>query len=362
MACVASVIYAVNYIKDSGVLRPYPDPTYLTEEEAALRPLYNNLSEKEKAVYTAIYRGALKQEDKIELPYEIDGDTYSRLYCMLEKQEPELFWLGSSYYYSERVRTAQIISNETAAENYKNQAQELEEKADEIMAGLPQTVGDYEKALYIHDYIARSCVYEIGEEEDGNSSAYSCLVKGEALCEGYAKAFDYLAERAGLECVVITGVTNDGENHAWNQVRIDGEWYNVDLTWDDTDNELEVVHTYFLQSDEVFGISHEADDNPVYPVPFECSDENDYHKREELYSASDEETQLILIREISAGTEVIELKFASRELYDKFGDDYAEGDRIFDLLLIYRNTISGDGMSISYTEYEEELCIALYIG
>ena len=57
-------------------------------------------------------------------------------------------------------------------------------------------------------------------------------MEGEALCEGYAKAFDLLAKELDLPSVLVTGVDDSNGNHAWNQVKINGDWYNTDVTWE----------------------------------------------------------------------------------------------------------------------------------
>ena len=81
------------------------------------------------------------------------------------------------------------------------------------------------------------------------------------MCDGYAKAFLTLAEKAGLTAIRVTGIAANGsgstESHAWNQVKVDGKWYNIDVTWDDpvvsgdyTGDNLR--YTYFLVPDSSF--------------------------------------------------------------------------------------------------------------
>lgn len=56
------------------------------------------------------------------------------------------------------------------------------------------------------------------------------------MCEGYAKAMQILCTKAGIKCIPVAGKAYDGgavQPHLWNKVMIDGEWTNVDLTWDD---------------------------------------------------------------------------------------------------------------------------------
>ena len=88
--------------------------------------------------------------------------------------------------------------------------------------------------LYFHDSIILECNYD--DTAKNCYSAYGCLVEGKAVCEGYAKAMQILCSKAGIKCIPVAGKAYDGgavQPHLWNKVMIDGEWTNVDLTWDD---------------------------------------------------------------------------------------------------------------------------------
>lgn len=72
---------------------------------------------------------------------------------------------------------------------------------------------------------------------NGSYSIYGALINKTCVCEGYAKAFKYLANQAGYECEMLQGVginsSGKKENHAWNAVKLKDTWYLVDCTWDD---------------------------------------------------------------------------------------------------------------------------------
>ena len=85
-----------------------------------------------------------------------------------------------------------------------------------------------------------------------NQSAYSALVNGQTVCAGYARAFQYLMQQLGIPCYYCRGYS--GENHAWNIVELYGDYYNVDLTWDDT--AIPPVYNYFNKTDADFTGTH----------------------------------------------------------------------------------------------------------
>lgn len=115
---------------------------------------------------------------------------------------------------------------------------------------------DYMKELRLHDYLLNHCDYGIGSPEDENEfRAYGALIDGEAVCSGYAEAMALLLAYAGIDTKVVIG-SSKSENHAWNLVKIDGEWYHLDPTWDDPVELGIVTHAYFNLSDDEMSYDH----------------------------------------------------------------------------------------------------------
>ena len=119
-------------------------------------------------------------------------------------------------------------------------------EADKILAKITPDMSDYEILKLFHDEIIQRCVYD--KNAQNRNSIYGTLVDKRATCAGYAKTFQYLCNRAGIENTCIFGMA-DGEGHMWNQVKLDGEWYEVDTTWDDDaidGIENMILYEYFL--------------------------------------------------------------------------------------------------------------------
>ncbi len=355
--CSALSVLGVTYIMQSGIFEKYPKPKYLSAEEEEFRTAYGQLSKKEKAVYTALYRGVNDYKKQIDLPYEISGDTYSKIYCLLEKQESGLFFLDSTYYTAEKIRKAKIIYREDKS-RIKEMRRELEVAAEDALDDADLAYDESGTAMRIHDYIVRNCRYSEENNTGYCSTAYGCLVQKEANCEGYAKAFNLLASEMGLECVLVTGTTDEGENHAWNQVKVDGSWYNVDVTWDDTDVEGDVRRIYFLCDDEFFGETHFPDEE--YIDAYECGDEDEnYYIKNALYAETEQQVDEILRREIMNGKTQAEIRFSNEELYDWFMQEYIEEQGIFGVLYAYSQS-AGEYMTVSVQENEKERCITVF--
>lgn len=113
---------------------------------------------------------------------------------------------------------------------------------------------DYENELAIHDYLVSNIEYGVGEE--GDNGAYGALIGGKAICSGYTEAFKTLMDMLGIENKVVKGITN-GEDHGWNMVELDGDWYHVDVTWDDPVGGNESIsHKYFNLTDADMALDH----------------------------------------------------------------------------------------------------------
>lgn len=351
---VICVVFCGKFVKKSEVFEPRPEKVFLNTADSYTRPVYEMLNETEKAIYSALYNGVAQKKTEIPLPCEITGDVYSKIYCIFEKQESGFFYIDSTYYTAEKIRNAQIVFREDV-NSVDPKIAEFENIVQSVVANAPD--GDYQKALYLHDYITENCYYNVGYDMQYSSTAYGCLAEKQANCEGYAKAFSYLAGRLGMRCVLVTGKTNKGENHAWNQIEIDGDWYNLDVTWDDMDVSGSARKVYFLCSDEDFVKNHIAEN--VYFKPFECNaTENNYYIRNGLFATDNSEADAIIRRETASGKRIVELKFADSKAYDDFKREYIDGQKMFDAIL--ESGYSGTGqMAVTLRETEEECCVTL---
>ena len=142
---------------------------------------------------------------------------------------------------------------------------ETQQAAQMILSTLvAQDMPEYRKALVIHDWLVNNSRYNIDNmDEAGNHLAYGPMVRGWSVCMGYAEAALMLLKAAGMEAYYIAGdgIGRDGtpEAHAWNAVRVDGQWYLMDATWDDPvsdDGTQYLYHNYFLVTDTKLSEDH----------------------------------------------------------------------------------------------------------
>ena len=107
----------------------------------------------------------------------------------------------------------------------------IEDAADQIQSEMMRGLDDYGKIKYVYETLIKNTEYR--EESEDSHNIYSVFVEKESVCQGYAKATQYLLNRMGVECTLAIGTVRGGGKHGWNLVKADGEYYYVDTTWGD---------------------------------------------------------------------------------------------------------------------------------
>jgi len=180
-----------------------------------------------------------------------------------QRENPIYYWAEFS------VQGRYILVTYTLSrEEINRQREAIEARAAEILAPVKDAT-PFEIALAIHDALA-VIPYSRNEQQPNRDNIYGTLVHRFAICGGYASAFLYLTELAGLESVFIAGNSQRGISHAWNAVRLDGSWHFVDVTWNRPLGRFdEVYHSYFLIDTQTLLAERYWDEDqfPVMPLP-----------------------------------------------------------------------------------------------
>ena len=226
-------------------------------------PYYAMLDDRGKHIYRQIYANANEQY-AVFMPAEpITSGQLKNVFLAVYNDHPELFWLETAYSckYLRDGRCVEIhLEFNRAAQNIDEARAVFQENAGQIISEARNLSGDYEKEKFVHDKLTERISYDSGAEMD--QSAYSALVNGRTVCAGYARAFQYLLQQLGIPCYYCTGYA--GEAHAWNIVALDDGYYNVDVTWDDSDGGR---YDYFNKTDMDYADSHMRQELSVYLPP-----------------------------------------------------------------------------------------------
>lgn len=138
-----------------------------------------------------------------------------------------------------------------------------------------QTLPELE--LAIHDWMVDHIAYDTatlerygGVPDPDDDNPYGALVHGLGICEGYTRSFQLLMDLVGIPCLSVAGHSDNGleyGEHAWNQVLLDGDWYVVDVTWDDPLSSRELPasyhHVYYNVTSDAIRHNHFWDEEAV---------------------------------------------------------------------------------------------------
>ncbi|MCH5190904.1 MAG: hypothetical protein J1F23_01925 [Oscillospiraceae bacterium] len=218
---------------------------------------YNHLNEQQKNAYREIYKTVVNFDKSCSL--SISANELLDIYIAILYDNPDIFWLRLDFQYVDYSSSVQFtpMYRNTKAES-EAITKRLNAKIDEIVAKANYN-SDYEKELFFHDYVCENTVYDISTLDTVGSTAYSSLLDGKAICEGYSRAMQMLLDRVGIKNYLIIGKgVSDGksEPHMWNVVIIDGKEYHLDATWDDGDSSSGISHLYFNVTDSDITKNH----------------------------------------------------------------------------------------------------------
>lgn len=238
------------------------------------------------------------------------------------RDNPQFFFLDRTYQLEGHNTKNGITTYDTIVLRYFMTAKQriyfssaLETKITEILADCPAS-GDYERERYLHDQLTENCTYDTqaasvaAEADPAAYTAYGALVERAAVCEGYAKAMQLLLRRAGIPCTLVTGKSGENnEAHMWNLVKINGNDYHLDPTWNDSQNGS--LHTYFNLTTESISATHTLDSNQTWLPECTATADNFFVRTGTVIDTYErQKIAEILAKRMLAGDEVIQLSFA----------------------------------------------------
>ena len=201
-------------------------------EEGHQEYYFKQLNEEEQRVYRELLKGIRAREKDFYLTLSQD-DSIDRCYHAVLKDHPEIFWVHN---HEKIYKTTYSDSDySTFTPGYIYTESEISEIQNAMEAGfqevsslIPADASDYEKVRIVYTYVIDNTQYQASDDDQSIAGVFW---KKEAVCAGYAGAVQYLLERIGVPCIYVDGSTQGStEGHAWNIVKLDGEYYYVDAT------------------------------------------------------------------------------------------------------------------------------------
>ena len=207
--------------------------------------LADDVVSEERRVETAIRDGFYRFEASIDISeFYVLPDELSNLFSRVLKDDPYLFFVDGHLSYSYLsggevlcLKPSYLLTGENMLEAWEMCREYVKTTA--ALAGKYET--ELERALFLHDYICENFYYD---ESFLSDNIYKMIVAGKGTCQAYTDLYMALLRECGIESHFVA---SDTVAHIWNYVKIDGEWYHVDVTWDDMTDGYQRRH--FLLSD-----------------------------------------------------------------------------------------------------------------
>ena len=356
--------------EDFGAMQDEPEQTeqivMRTEENGYA---YSMLAEEEQTLYLEIRDALINYEEDVRLS-SYDKDEISHAFQCVLNDHPEIFYVDG-YTYTEYT-LGDILRKITFTGTYRFSPEEKQQKQEQIdsyvnrcLSGIPDNADDYTKVKYIYEYLIHHTEYDAAVED--NQNICSVFIEGRSVCQGYAKATQYLLNEAGVFSTLVLGRVVGGEGHAWNLVRINGKYYYVDTTWGDASYQAvggstgypnekipTINYDYLCVPTKQMNLTHEIAN--VVELP-ECNSmEDNYYVREGFYFTQWDEEQIerIFREEYEKGSIYVTLKCDSYEVYSRMYDALITNQGIFKYL------DCPDGL-VSYSDDERQCSMSFWL-
>ena len=267
---------------------------------------YNQLSKIEQKAYYAMKEGLTNIAPSFSVPL-LDGKRLSDIYFMVRMDCPEIFYsVKFRYKYYKDSDHAELIPEYLFPKAKIIEHKKALEARVKKLVKQAEKMNEKEKELFIHDFICHNVHY------DKLKKAYSHeiigpLQLGIGVCEGIAKTVKVLCDALGIWCIIALCDNNPEKGvkyrHMWNVVRIEGKYYHLDATFDNSLSKEEIIrYDYFNLSDSQIFKDHEP---VIYKVPVCADGEHTYYREKKLSWTKYEEVQKRAAQAVKKGKTLI---------------------------------------------------------
>ena len=285
-----NVEYPIDQIKSNNDNKQDEENDTTTNDSGKIiyDKLYENKDKLKTGNYTADFDTTFDDLLHTENGSEVLNNAFQLAINSLTFDNPELFYLDitkinllteiTSRTFSKTYRVSiggngqnYLLEEFQSQDNVENVIKEVEQIKSNIISNSSQGTDDVVEILRnIHDYLVDNTEYDASAGKNVYN-IYGTLVKNKAVCEGYARSYKYILDELGIPCIIACGIAQNKsgvtESHAWNYVKINENWYAVDVTWDDPiirgNGKItkSIRYKYFLVGSNNFFQDHAEDGN-----------------------------------------------------------------------------------------------------
>lgn len=252
---------------------------------------YSQMNKQQQRIYQVVKSGLESLSQSFDVP-RIDGTELSDIFHRLRLDCPEIFYASTFRYSFYEDSTLLKIKPVYLFEKNKIREHQLAMKARvEKLVRVVMDKNDWEKEQYIHDFICENVTYDKLKKQYSHE-IIGPLGQGVGVCEGIAKSVKVLCDQLSIPCIVVISENNPEKNikyrHAWNVIQIEGVWYHLDATFDNSLGKKEVRYDYFNLGDKSIFKDHEP---LIYSAPGCGEDQRFYYKEKKLSFTKKEDVE-----------------------------------------------------------------------
>ena len=249
---------------------------------------YTKMTKQQQAAYHVIMQGANALADEFQIPRIESAELYD-VFFRLRLDHPEIFWMtGFKYKYYQDSPNLIFVPEYLFDKNKIREHQKaLGARVDKLVR-TAMKFSEWDKEKYVHDFICENIRYD-KLKKPYSHEIIGPLGHGVGVCEGIAKSVKVLCDALGVWCIIAICGNNPEKGikyrHTWNIVRINGQYYHLDATFDNTlgkneDGSTSIRYDYFNLDDKNIFRDHEPLIAPAPP----CPDGNHFYYREKKLS------------------------------------------------------------------------------
>lgn len=329
---------------------------------------FSNLEITEQNVYAEILYGLENYVEEMEISTKETTQIDKIFQCVL-MDHPEIFYTDGysfvKYTLGNEVKKITFKGTYVYTKEEKESREILVENAvSKLLSGISADATDYEKVKYVYETVIKNTEYDT--ESVDNQNICSVFLNGISVCQGYAKAVQYLLMKLNIPATLVIGTVENGEGHAWNLVKVNNQYYYLDATWGDAsylfqmqeEQEIENIpsinYDYLCVTTEEILRTHSLE-NPVV-LPLCDSSEANYYVQEGAYFTEADFAQLeqLIKRYKGEGRETVTLRCRDDAVYREMAEELLNKQKIFRYL-------NHDSNSILYTDDPKQLCITFWL-